>query len=140
MKGAPALAGLLLVLAGAAHGADLVVEVSDVDPAGKGRMAVWLYASAAEWDAAARPPRAQAEVVTGRRRARFVFADVPPGEYAVMILHDLDGNGRFDRNALGIPRDGYGFSNNRLAMGRPAFARVRFVVPQAGTKVEVRMR
>ncbi len=57
-----------------------------------------------------------------------------------MVLRDLDGNGLFDCNALGIPRDGYGFSNNPLALGWPAFARVRFAVPAAGTITTVRMR
>ncbi len=57
-----------------------------------------------------------------------------------MVLYDLDGNGLFDRNALGIPRDGYGFSNNPLALGRPGFARVRFAVPAPGSAVTARMR
>ena len=131
---------VLLALAGAAGATGLAVEVERVDPAGRGRLAVWLYASAEEWDAPARPPRAQARHAGGARQARFVFDNLPPGEYAVMVLHDLDGNGRFDRNALGIPRDGYGFSNNPLVVARPGFARVRFTVPPAGTTVKVRMR
>ena len=57
-----------------------------------------------------------------------------------MVMHDLDGNGRFDRNALGIPRGGDGFSSNTLALGRPGFARVRFSLPAAGAAITVRMR
>ena len=58
-----------------------------------------------------------------------------------MALHDLDGNGLFDRNALGIPRDGDGFSNNPLALGRPGFARARFALPAADAAITtVRMR
>ena len=130
----------LLGVLGVAHAADLTVDVAAVDAHGKGRLAVWLYASSAEWDAPRRPVLAQGEAVTGRGHARFVFRGLAPGEYAVMVLHDLDGNGLFDRNALGIPRDGYGFSNNPVALGRPGFARVRFVVPAAGAAAMVRMR
>lgn len=57
-----------------------------------------------------------------------------------MVLHDLDGNGSFDRNALGMPRDGDGFSTNPLAPGWPGFARVRFVEPPTGATATVRMR
>ncbi len=140
MRAAAAIAAVLLAIAGPAHAAELTVDVSGLQPTGKGRLAVWVYASSEQWDAGARPPLAQGEVVAGRRQARFVFRDLAPGDYAVMVLHDLDGNGRFDRNSLGIPRDGYGFSNNPLAVGRPGFARVRFIVPASGAAVSVRMR
>ncbi len=130
----------LLGVLGVAHAADLTVDVAAVDSHGKGRLAVWLYASSAEWDAPRRPVLAQGEVLTGRGHARFVIRGLAPGEYAVMALNDLDGNGLFDRNALGIRRDGYGFSNNPVALSRPGFARVRFAVPAPRATATVRMR
>lgn len=42
----------------------------------------------------------------------FVFEDLPAGEYAYAILHDEDGDGEMKKNLLGIPREGFGFSNN----------------------------
>ena len=42
----------------------------------------------------------------------FVFKDLPAGEYAYAILHDEDGDGEMKKNLLGIPREGFGFSNN----------------------------
>lgn len=57
-----------------------------------------------------------------------------------MVLHDHDGNGLFDRNALGIPRDGYAFSKHPLALSRPGFARVPFALPVTGGNATVRMR
>ena len=32
--------------------------------------------------------------------------------YAVIVYHDLNANGKLDRNILGIPSEPYGFSNN----------------------------
>lgn len=46
-------------------------------------------------------------------QASCVFDGVPPGIYAVAVVHDENGNGRLDRNFLGIPAEGYGVSNNR---------------------------
>ncbi|MBK6620273.1 MAG: DUF2141 domain-containing protein [Saprospirales bacterium] len=32
------------------------------------------------------------------------------GDYAIAVFHDLNGNGKLDRNMLGIPSEPYGFS------------------------------
>ena len=47
---------------------------------------------------------------------------VAPGTYAAAVYHDANANGRMDTNALGIPREGYGVSNNP----RPRFRAPRF--------------
>jgi uncharacterized protein (DUF2141 family) len=38
--------------------------------------------------------------------------DLPNGEYAVAIYHDLNANRTLDKNILGIPKEPYGFSKN----------------------------
>lgn len=37
---------------------------------------------------------------------------LPFGFYAVAVYHDLNNNGKMDKNALGIPTEPYAFSNN----------------------------
>lgn len=57
------------------------------------------------------------------------FDALPPGDYAVRIYHDENGNGRMDRNAFGLPREGYGFSREaRALLGVPSFERSRVTV------------
>ena len=41
-----------------------------------------------------------------------VFTELKPGAYAVITFHDENDNGKLDENALGLPTEGYGFSNN----------------------------
>ena len=54
---------------------------------------------------------------------RVVFADVAPGAYAVAAFHDADGDGELAQNFLGMPTEGYGFSNGAVGfMGPPSFA------------------
>jgi len=49
------------------------------------------------------------------------------GNYAVAVYHDENGNGIFDRNFLGIPKEGYGFSNDApVFFGPPSFEAARF--------------
>ena len=44
--------------------------------------------------------------------ARVTFPGLPAGTYAVAVRHDVNRNGRLDKNFLGIPTEGYGVSNN----------------------------
>ena len=51
-----------------------------------------------------------------------VFLNIKPGTYAVSAMHDENGNKDLDQNKLGIPKEGFGFSNNaRGVMGPPSF-------------------
>ncbi len=53
---------------------------------------------------------------------RFVFLDLPPGQYAVAVFHDENGNDELDTNLLGIPTEGTGFSRNAQGnFGPPSF-------------------
>lgn len=61
---------------------------------------------------------------------RFVLPDLAAGEYAISVFHDENGNGKLDSNFLGVPTEGYGFSNNaRGNFGPPDFAAARFGLP-----------
>jgi uncharacterized protein (DUF2141 family) len=42
----------------------------------------------------------------------ITFRDLKPGKYAVRYFHDEDLSGVMETNMLGIPKEGYGFSNN----------------------------
>ena len=61
-----------------------------------------------------------------------------PGDYAIAIVHDENGNGKLDTFA-GIPREGVGFSRNPvLRFGAPSFRSASF--PVAGGPVEQDIR
>ncbi|MEJ2593805.1 MAG: DUF2141 domain-containing protein [bacterium] len=50
----------------------------------------------------------------------FLFKDFPPGNYALTLYHDEDGDGEMDRRWYGPPKEGYAFSNNFTSSTRPA--------------------
>lgn len=55
-------------------------------------------------------------------QARCNFAEIPQGTYALAVIHDENMNGKLDTNWLGIPKEGYGFSNDVKARGSaPSF-------------------
>ena len=58
---------------------------------------------------------------------RFAVEGLAPGSYAVSVIHDENDNRKLDKNFMGIPTEGVGFSHNpRVTFGPPAFAKARF--------------
>ncbi|MEQ8583476.1 MAG: DUF2141 domain-containing protein [Marinoscillum sp.] len=48
--------------------------------------------------------------------------DLPAGEYALAVFHDVNEDGKLNKNLIGIPTEHYGFSNNtRGAFGPPSY-------------------
>jgi uncharacterized protein (DUF2141 family) len=64
-----------------------------------------------------------------------------PGVYALALYHDENRDGRFDRTGLGLPAEGYGFSNNPATLaGLPQFRSVRLNVPKPGLTSRIGMK
>lgn len=70
------------------------------------------------------------------RQARCDFEDIAPGSYALAVVHDENMNGKLDVNWLGLPIEGYGFSNDASALlGAPSFSAASF--PYNGQNLEM---
>lgn len=66
-----------------------------------------------------------------------VFENVVAGEYAFSFFHDKDNNGKLNTNFIGIPTEGYGFSNNAKGfMGPPSYEKSKFTI-SGNTKLVV---
>jgi uncharacterized protein (DUF2141 family) len=71
---------------------------------------------------------------------RIPLEDLPFGEYALVIYHDVNGDRRFDQNILGIPKEPYGFSNNiRPRFSSPEYEECKFVFSENGQAVNIRI-
>jgi len=69
-------------------------------------------------------------------KARCDFLSIPPGTYALGVVHDENMNGKLDTKWLGIPREGYGFSNDAKAfLSAPSFSKASF--PYSGQDLEM---
>ncbi len=70
-----------------------------------------------------------------------VFSDLPPGNYALAVFHDLNGNDELDSNLMGIPNEPYGFSRNaRGRFGPPTFEDMSVVVGEASSSIEIEVQ
>jgi len=62
-----------------------------------------------------------------KAQARCDFEDIPPGTYAIAVIHDENMNGKLDTNIFGVPTEGYGFSlDAKGALGVPPFSAASF--------------
>ncbi len=60
-------------------------------------------------------------------KARCSFLDIPPGTYALAVIHDENMDGKLNTNFLGVPSEGYGFSSGAEAgMSAPSFEAASF--------------
>lgn len=98
------------------------------------------------WDDAERFPKGENYVaavsgVIQGRSAQLEFADVAPGEYALSVFHDENGNGQLDTRFMGIPKEPIGASNDaRGRFGPPKFDDARFVVDQGVVELTINLQ
>lgn len=124
--------------AGQANSASLEVSVTGIKkPEGVIRLAL-CPAGAKFPDCGERAVRTESLRIEGGQ-ARITLTGLAPGSYAVSVFHDANSNGELDTFA-GIPREGYGFSNNPAFQPRaPRFSECAISV--AGADVaNIRMR
>jgi uncharacterized protein (DUF2141 family) len=96
-----------------------------------GELVGGLYTSARVWLGANRAAAdCHADIQSGE--ARCVFEGVPSGRVAFAAMHDEDGDGQLDRDMLGLPQEGYAFSNDvREPFGPPSFEAAAFLPTEA---------
>lgn len=72
-----------------------------------------------------------------RRGAQSVeLTDLPYGDYAVALFHDLNGNNELDLNWVGIPQEPYAFSRPPASKWRlPYFGEVKVSLAQPHQRI-----
>ena len=66
---------------------------------------------------------------------------MPPGSYALAIYHDSNGDRDFNRTLVGLPAEGFGFSNNpETKVGLPSLSAARFSVGSGERSLSIQMR
>lgn len=69
------------------------------------------------------------------------FPDLPFGWYAAAVHHDENMDGQLNCNALGIPKEGIGFSGNpAIWKGVPAFQKAAFEFTPEAPPVTITMK
>jgi len=108
----------------------------------KGAIRAALFRSAKGFPSdAAQAIRTQAADIDPRAlSAEITFTGIPEGTYAVSVFHDENMNQKLDKNFMGIPKEGYGASNNPgKRMGPPRFEDAQFPINGAERSLEIKL-
>lgn len=126
-----------ILSASLASAADLTVQIADVKSS-EGFLSIAVYNSA---DTFLKKPLTGVRTQAAKDGKSVVVKDLPSGEYALVVYHDVNQNGKMDKNVMGIPTEDYAFSNNAMGtMGPPSFEAAKFQVTDAGTTAKVSLR
>ena len=114
------------------------VEISGIeDP--KGLMSIGLYSDEKGFPDDGKEYKGTDVKVTGQTVV-YTFKAVPFGTYTIAVFHDTNSNGKLDKNFLGIPKEGYAFSNNVFGtFGPPDFKDTSFELTGSKT-INIQMR
>ncbi len=106
----------------------------------KGKALVALFASKDGFPDKPKKAVRRVEVSIKKGAATTVLMGVRPGTYAVAVLHDEDNDKAMKTGLFGIPKEGYGASQDaRGDFGPPSFGDARFDI-RAGRRVTTRIK
>lgn len=116
---------MLMLLSLQVKAAELKVNIGDI-AAGKGHVLVAIYTGNENYlnDTSTQALRVKAI----NKNESVVFKDLTDGEYAIKLFQDENDNNKLDTNMMGIPKEGYGFSNNVGMFGQPKYTEAKFIV------------
>jgi uncharacterized protein (DUF2141 family) len=130
---------VVAALAGTARAETVVVEMQGFRN-DKGSALVSLFASKDGYPEQAQKAVRKVVVPIQKGSAKAVLKDVPPGTYAVAVMHDEDNDRKLKKGMFGIPKEGIGASNNaRGHFGPPKFDDAKFEL-RPGRTITTRIR
>jgi len=80
------------------------------------------------------------QIISASPPAQAIFSDLKPGAYALAVYHDENANHEFDQGFLGIPLEGYAFSNGAKAfLGPPSFREAKISLSGSDVSLTIPM-
>lgn len=82
----------------------------------------------------------RAAIPISGKDAVLKFADVTPGRYGIVVLHDENENHHLDRNIFRVPREGFGFANNpHVTLSAPSWEEASVQVTCPATQIDIHL-
>jgi len=104
----------------------------------KGTIKVELYSEKAGKEPKKGKKIARTRVKALQGETKLCLNAPSEGDYAIAVYHDENDNKKLDRNFIGIPREGFGFSNNPpINLGMPKQKEMRFKVEDMTTNLRI---
>lgn len=126
--------------AGVAAQGKIMVRISNFKNS-NGVCRVCLFDNAAAYNGDGNPVQCLTTGISNKN-AVAIFESVPIGTYAISVFHDANKNNKLDVNFVGIPKEGYGASKNKLPFAAaPSFKENQFTLQQgAALNLPIKLR
>lgn len=125
-------------LAAEDDGVTLTVEVTNI-PGVKGDLLIGLFDSAETFTVTPLPQSPKVPIVSVDP-VKAEIKNLKPGTYAVVVIHDLNSNGKLDK-VFGMPKEPLAFSNDPvIPRGVPAFEACTFVVADKDLSIVIPLK
>ena len=118
---------------------NLIINISGF-PSSDGFAMVALHNSEESYEGGEVSAIAKTKIMVVDRKVQVVFTNLPYGWYGVSLYHDENGDGQMDKNAMGIPKEAYGFSNNAKGFfGKPDYKDIMFQLNSAEKQIAINL-
>lgn len=95
----------------------------------KGHVLVSVFDNASDFPENEQNALVNKKVKVTQKKHTILIEDLPEGEYAVVFLHDENGNEEMDTNFVGAPTEGYGASNDAVnTFSAPKYKDAKFLL------------
>jgi uncharacterized protein (DUF2141 family) len=124
----------------AGYTSDLVVKFNSLKNT-KGRVCLTVFSGPKGFPAGGNGSSLKSSRCIEAKSGSVTFTNLPLGNYAIAAIHDSNNDGRLNTNPLGVPSEGFGFSNNPpIRFGPASFADSQVFVSGTKTVVQIQMR
>ena len=115
----------------------IVVPVTNLQNIGKGQLLGFLFKRVSRVEINGVRYFKRVKLAVRGDQATVTFKDVPYGEYAVAVMHDMDKDFEMDTNFFGIPDEDLGVSNNVKGgpLGGPKWRVAKFIHRSPKTRI-----
>jgi uncharacterized protein (DUF2141 family) len=118
---------------------ELLLNVSNIKNA-KGHLLISVFDAESSFKSKTNPIASQT-IAADKGAIEIVFRDLSPGPIAVAVFHDKNNNSKLDTNFLGMPKEGFAFSNNpKTKFGPPTYGQCTFELVSETTQIALKMK
>jgi uncharacterized protein (DUF2141 family) len=129
----------LIPSAQAGYTSNLVVKFNSLKNT-KGRVCLTVFSGPKGFPAGGTGSSLKSSRCTAADSGSVTFTNLPLGNYAIAAIHDSNSDGKLNTNPLGVPSEGFGFSNNPpIRFGPASFADSQVFVSGTKTVVQIQM-
>jgi uncharacterized protein (DUF2141 family) len=124
----------------AANGNRLTVVIDGLKNM-KGNVCLSLFSQAEGFPNRADRAAALQCVAAGNLADGVTFEGLSPGNYAIAVFHDANTDGKLNTGVFGIPKEGFGFSQNpSIQIRAPRFNEAAFALSSTPAQIQIQLK